>query len=137
MCRPCRRMVRLDRRFANGDNAGYVRWFTGCPVRAMAGGVGGNRLLLMVPEPASWATWLTASSNLRNVNRASLAEVDKSDDPSGSLAQRAKQVSAGGKMAVHPPKTSRQRRVKDIWSPKSAKARKVGPMVDGVIMEEQ
>ena len=84
----------------------------------MAGGVGGNRLLLMAPEPVSWATWLTASSDLRNVNRASLAEVDKLEDPSESLAQRAKQVSAGGKMAVFSPKTSRQRKVKAMWSPK-------------------
>ena len=101
----------------------------------MAGGVGGNRLLLMAPEPVSWATWLTASSNLRNVIRASLAEVDKLDDPPESLAQRAKQVSAGGKMAVYSSKTSRQRQVKDIWSPKPVRAHRVGPMVDGVIME--
>ena len=85
----------------------------------------------------SRATWLIAPSNLRNVNRASLAEVDKLEDPSEYLAQRAKQVSAGGKMVVYSPKTSRQRQVKDPWSPKSAGAHKVGPMVDGVTAGEE
>ena len=83
------------------------------------------------------ATWLTASSNLRNVNRASLAAVDKLEDPSKSLAQRAKQVSAGGKMVVYSPKTSCQRRVVDMWSPKSARAHKVGLMVDGSVAGEE
>ena len=91
----------------------------------------------MAPEPASWATWLTAPSNLRNVNRASLAEVDKLDDPSESLAQRAKQVSAGGKVVVYSSNTSRQRQGKDMWSPKSARAHKVGPTANGVIMGEE
>ena len=91
----------------------------------------------MAPEPVSRATWLTASPNLRNVNRASLAEVDKLVDPAESLAQRARQVSAGGKMAVYSPKTSRRRRVKDMWSPRSVRAHKVGPMVDGVIAEDE
>ena len=91
----------------------------------------------MAPEPVSRATWLTASSNLRNVNRASLAEGDKLEDPPEPLAQRAKQVSAGGKMMVYSPKTSRQRRATDTWSPKSARAHKVGPMADGVVAEEE
>ena len=85
----------------------------------------------------SRATWLIAPSNLRNVNRASLAEVDKLEDPSEYLAQRAKQVSAGGKMVVYSPETSRQRRVKGMWSPKSVRAHKVGTLVDGVITEEE
>ena len=73
----------------------------GCPVRVGCGGVGGNRLLLMTPEPVSRDMWLAAPSNLRNVNFASLAEVGKLGMPLESSPQRAKQVSPGGTMVIH------------------------------------
>ena len=59
------------------------------------------------------------------------------DDPSESLARRAEQASAGGKMAVFASKHSRQRSVKAMWSPKTVRARKVGPLVGGMIAEAE
>ena len=128
---------RLGRSFATGDRSGHARWFTGRPARVMAGGVGGNRVPLIVPEPAALATWLSVASNLRNVNLASLDEVDKLGDPSESLAQRAKQASAGGAMVVYLSKNSRQGSAKEMWSPKTIRDRNVGPLVDGMIAEAE
>ena len=54
----------------------------------------------------------------RNVNLASLAEVDKLNEPLESLSQRAKQKSAGG----------------PTWAARAARPRKVGPLVNGRIV---
>ena len=102
-----------------------------------SGGVGGNRMLLVTPEPASRVTWLEASSNLRNVNSASIAEADRLNGPAESLARRAKQKSAGGKMVLYSPNRSRQCRVKPMWSPRSVRSHEVGPLVDGSILHEE
>ena len=107
----------MDRSCARGGRAGHARWFPGCPARVSRGGVGGNRMLLLTPEPASWALWLEVSSNLRYVNLASLAEVDRLDDPVESPLQRAKQKSAGGLMAAYSSRNSAQCRANPMWSP--------------------
>ena len=91
----------------------------------------------MTPEPASWAAWMEVSPNLRNFNLASLAEVDRLDEPAESLAQRAKRRSAGGVMVVYSSKFGRQCRVKPMWSPRSVRSRRVGPLVDGSILHEE
>ena len=98
--------------------------------------MGGNRLLLLKPERVSSKLWLAVTSNLRNVNFASLEEVDKLDDPSESLPQRAKQKSAGGQAAVYASKNSPQRAANPMWPSSTARARKVGPLVDGRIVAE-
>ena len=98
----------LGRAYARSDRMGQARWLPGCPVRVSCGGVGGNRMLLFTPEPASWVLWLEVSSNLRYVNLASLAEVDWLDDPAESPSQLAKQKSAGGVMAAYSSKNSAQ-----------------------------
>ena len=114
-----------------------AHWVAGCPVRASCGGVGGNRLLLLTPELVSWALWMEVSSNLRNVNFASLAEVDKLNDPQESLPQRAKQRSAGGMMVAYASKNNAPSMVSPMWSPSSVPERKVGPLVDGRIISEE
>ena len=127
----------LDRSCARGERRGRPRWLPGCPVRVSCGGVAGNRMLLLTPEPASRALCLEVSSNLRNVNLASLAEVDRIGDPAESLSQRAKQKSAGGLMAAYSPKISAQFRANPVWPPRSARLRKVGPLADGLIPQEE
>ena len=47
----------FERMLMRGDSDGYARRFPGCPVRVSLGGVGGNRLLLLTPEPASRELW--------------------------------------------------------------------------------
>ena len=127
----------LARPCARGEQSGRARWVPGCPVRLLGGGVGGNCMLLLTPEPASWCLWLEASSNLRNVNLASFAEVDMSDDPAESFSQRAKQKSAGGVMIAYSPKDNAQRRSNPMWSPKTMRSRRVGPSADGLILREE
>ena len=92
------------------------------------GGVDGNRLLLMAPEPVSWDLWLAVSSNLRDVNCASLSEVGKLGMPLESLSQRAKQVSPGGTMAIYASKNSAQCTASPTWSLSTARERGVGPL---------
>ena len=124
----------LVRAHARGVRGGHARWLPGCHGRVSCGGVGGSRLLLLTPAPVSWDLWLGVSPNLRSANFASLAEVDKSDDPAESPSQRAKQTSPGGTMAAHASKNSAQRRANHTWPPKSVRERKVGPMVGGLIL---
>ena len=126
----------LGRAYVRGDREGHARWLPGCPAHVSCGGVGGNRLILLTPEPASWDRWLEASANLRNVNLASLAEVDKLGEPSAPLPPRAKQKSPGGTMAVYAPKDSAQRRVNPTWPPRSVRKHEAGPCVDGLIFSE-
>ena len=77
--------------FMRGDTSGYALWAPGCPVRVSLGGVGGNRLSLLPPEPASWELRSEVTSNRRNVRLASMA-ADELKSPTESLAQRAKAV---------------------------------------------
>ena len=81
----CERLVTewkcLGQEAARGDRSGRARWVPGCPVRVARGGVGGNRLLLLTPGPVTWELRPAATANLRNVNLASLAEVDKLNNP--------------------------------------------------------
>ena len=86
----------LDSAYASGDRVGHAGWVPGCPVRAACGGVGGNRLLLLTPEPVAWEFWSAVTANLRNVNLASFERVDGLGDPLESLSHCAKQKSVGG-----------------------------------------
>ena len=127
---------RLGRAYAPSVRGGHARMFPGCPVRVSCSGVGGNRLLLLAPEPVSRDLWFEVSPSLRNVNFASLAKVDRLDDPSESLSQRAMQKSHGGAMAVYAPKNSAPRRVNPTWPPATVRGRRVGPWVGGLILPE-
>ena len=127
----------LGRANARGVRGGHARWVSGFPVRAPCGGVGGNRLLLLTLEPVSWGLWLEVSSNLRNVNFASLAEVDRLNDPPESASQRAKQKSAGGTTAVCASKNNAPCVANPPWSPSSAHGREVWPIVGGHIISEE
>ena len=89
-----------ERAYTQGDHAAQARWMSGGPVRAAIGGVGGNRWLLLVPEPVSAELRRSVSRNLRNVKMTHLAEVDRIGDAQVSLTQRAKQPSAGGAMTI-------------------------------------
>ena len=40
-------------------------------------------------------------------------------------------------MAAYPPKTGAQFRVNPMWPPRSVRLRKVGPLVDGLILQEE
>ena len=101
----------LERAYMQGDVTVQARWMSGGPVRAAIGGVGGNRWLLMAPEPVPAELWRLVSGNLRNVKMTRLTEVDRAGDAQTSLAQRAKQPSAGGTMTVSSPKTGTRRHV--------------------------
>ena len=92
---------------------------------------------MLTPEPVSWKMWLAATANRRNVSLASLAEVDKLSNPLESLSQRAKQKSAGGPMVADSSKNSTPREVSPTWSPSTARSRKVGPLVNGRIADEE
>ena len=75
-----------------GGTSGYALWAPGCPVRVSLGGVGGNRLSLLPPEPASWELRSEVTSNHRNVQLARMAAADELKSPTESSAQRAKAV---------------------------------------------
>ena len=124
----------LDLAYASGRRAGHARWVPGCPGRAACGGVGGNRLLLLTPEPVTWELWSAVMADLRNVNLASLEKVDGLDDPLESLPQRAKRKSVGGQMAVYASKNSPQCAFRPMWPTSTARARKMGPLVDGRVV---
>ena len=80
-------------------------------MRAAIGGVGGNRWLLMVPEPIPADLWRSVSGNLRNVKLTCLSDVNRDGNAQSPLAQRAKQPSAGGAMSVFSSKTGSRRHV--------------------------
>ena len=90
----------LEVAFVRGDRSARARWIPGCPASVSLGGVGGNRWLVMTPEPTSWDLCLWAPENRRNVKRVSLANVDKLKSPAESLPRRPKQPSAGGDCSV-------------------------------------
>ena len=113
--RACSKMIdewqELEQAYARGDATVQARWMSGGPVRAAIGGIGGNRWLLMVPEPISADLWGSVSGNLRNVKLTCLSEIDRDGNAQLSLAQRAKQPSAGGAMMVFSSKTGSRRHV--------------------------
>ena len=113
--RACAKMVdewqEAEQAFARGGSDVQARWMSGGPVRAAIGGVGGNRWLLMAPEPIPAELWKSVSGNLRNVKLTCLSDVDRVGDAQSSLAQRAKQPSAGGTMSVFSSKTGSRRHV--------------------------
>ena len=100
-----------EQAFSRGESAVQARWMSGGPVRAAIGGVGGNRWVLMAPEPITAELWRSVSGNLRNVKLTCLSDVDRDGNAQSSLAQRAKQPSAGGTMSVFSSKTGSRRHV--------------------------
>ena len=100
---------------------------SGGPVRAAIGGVGGNRWLLMVPEPVSAEAWRAVTGNLRNVKMTRLSEVDRIGDAQVSLAQRAKQPSAGGTMTIFSPKSGSRRHVTPLGTEEPVREQDVDP----------
>ena len=94
-------------------------------------------MLLMTPEPVSRQLWAALAANQRNTNLASMEEVGKFNHPSGSSSQRAKQKSAGGNMGAYSSKDSTPCDVNPMWSSSAARSRKVGPIVDGRIVNEE
>ena len=127
----------LDQAYARGDRTGHARWVPGCPVRLSCRGVGGNRMLLLTPEPVSWELWLAVTANQRNVNLASLEEADKFNDPLESLSQRAKRESAGGSISAYSSRNSSPCDVNPMWASGAACSRKLGPFVNGRIAHEE
>ena len=102
-------------------------------MRVSLGGVGGNRWLVMTPEPISWELRLSASGNRRNVKGVSLAKVDELKSQLESLPQRPKQQSAGGDMVVYSSRSGARRDLPPLWSPQTMHFRGVGPSVNGSI----
>ena len=126
----------LARASEDGGRTGRARWVSGCPVRAACGGVGGNRSLLLVPEPITSELWSEVTSILRNVRMDRLSEIDESGDPQESLSRRAKQPSAGGQMVVDSSKSGMQRAANPMQPRSPAQGRKVRPLSsDGILAE--
>ena len=127
--RACSSMVveweELERAYTQGDHTVQARWLSGGPVRAAIGGVGGNRWLLMAPEPVSAELWRAVSGNLRNVKMTLLTEVDRIGDTQVSLAQRAKQPSAGGVMTIFSSKSGTRRHVTPLGTEDSMREQDV------------
>ena len=126
----------LENAFVRGELFGYARRIPGCPARVSSGGVAGNRLLLLTPEPVSWELRNAATSNPRNVRLASMAAVDMLKSQMESLAQRAKQPSPGGHMEGYSSKSTSQRELPPMWSPRTMRVRGVGPSVNGSVVED-
>ena len=106
-------------------------------MRATWGGVGGNRMLLKVPEPITSELWPEVTGDLRNVRLGRLSEVDARGDPQQSSVSRAKQPSAGGRMVAYSPKSGTQRAVEPWQSPDLALGRKAKPLSEGGIPAER
>ena len=120
--------------FVRGETSGYARRIPGRPVRVSLGGVGGNRLLVLTPEPASRDLWAAATSNHRNVRLASFVAVDEMKSPTESSAQGARHPSAGGNMAVYSSKNSAQFELPLMWTPRMIRTRGAGPFVNGNVV---
>ena len=69
------------------------------------------------------------SGNLRDVKMTRLAEVDCIGDAQVSLAQRAKQPSAGGAMTIFSPKAGTRRHVSPLGTEDSVRGQNVDPAV--------
>ena len=105
-------------------------------MRAACGGVGGNRLLLLVPEPITSELRLEVTSNLRNVRLGRMSGIDESGDSQESLSQRARQPSAGGQMVVYSSRSGMQRAANPMRPESTARGRKVRPLSsDGIAGE--
>ena len=85
----------LGQAYARGVRTGHARCGPGCPVRLSCGGVGGKCMLMLTPGPASRELWLAVTAGHRNVNVASMEDVDRLNGPLESLSQRAKQKVGG------------------------------------------
>ena len=68
---------------------------------------------------------------------ASLQAADDRKSAAGSLAQRAKQPSAGGDMAAFSPASGTQRELPTIGYPRAIRQLGGGPLLDGRIVEEK
>ena len=110
---------------------------SGGPVRAGIGGVGGNRWLLMAPEPIPAELWRSVSGNLRNVKMTRVAEVDRLGDAQVSLAERAKQPSAGGAMAIYSSKTGTRRYVAPLGDERDSRDQDAEPGIPAGIDGER
>ena len=91
----------------------------------------------MAPEPITAELWRTVSGNLRNDRMARLPEVDRIGDTQVSLAQRAKQPSAGGAMAIYSPKTGMRRHVTPLGDERDSREQDVEPGIPGGIAGER
>ena len=113
--RACSKLVEewseQERAYMQDDHSVQTKWMSGGPVRATIGGIGGNRWLLMVPEPVTAEVWRAVSGNLRNAKMTRLEDVDRLGDAQVSLAERAKQLSAGGSMTIFSSRTGARRQV--------------------------
>ena len=113
--RACSKLVEewseQERAYMQDDHSVQTKWMSGGPVRATIGGIGGNRWLLMVPEPVTAEVWRAVSGNLRNAKMTRLEDVDRLGDAQVSLAERAKQLSAGGSMTIFSSRTGSRRQV--------------------------
>ena len=118
-----------ERGYTQGDHSAQAQWMSGGPLRAAVGGVGGNRWLLMAPEPITAELWRSVTGNLRNVKMARLSEVDRIGDARVPLAQRAKQPSAGGAMAIYSPKTGMRRSVSPLGAEGDSREQGVEPVI--------
>ena len=94
-------------------------------------------MLLMVPGPITFELRSGVTANLRNVRLDCLSEIDECGDPRQSLASRAKQPSAGGRMIVYSPKSGTQRVVEPWQSPSPASGPKAQPPSEGGIPAER
>ena len=94
-------------------------------------------MLLMVPEPITFELRSEVTANLRNVRLDRLAEVGDLGDPQQSLALRAKQPSAGGRMVVYSSKSGTQRVVNPRQHPNPAVGRQVQPSSENGIPAER
>ena len=126
-----REWLALGGAYVRGDSPGSARWFPGCPARVSAGGVGGNRWLVMTPGPIPRDLRSPVSGNHRNAKRVSLANADKLKFPLESLSQRPKQPSAGGNVAKYSSKSGAKRDLLPRRPPRTMRIHGAVPSVNG------
>ena len=90
----------------------------------------------MTPETISWDLRSSASEKRRSAKLVSVANVDKLKSQLESSPQRAKQPSACANMVAYSPKTSANRDLPLLRSPRAMRLHGVEPFVSGSVDEE-
>ena len=91
-----------------GGKANVARRASGRRARIPLGGVGGDRLLRMNPEPVIRPTWQAVVGNHRNAQGLLFEYAGAHGATVARLAKRAKPPSAGGEMVVFSPPTEKE-----------------------------
>ena len=100
--RLCDSLSRIIREWGTGETSATFEFVAGAPVRFVYGGVRGNRILGMLPCPAtSWEFWLQINRDAATASGIPYVWIDATLNVRRRMAQRTKPPPASGDMSAY------------------------------------